>query len=364
MSAAPRLLPRSRRGAAIVYVIGLVSLMIAFCSLAVDVGRVQLAKTQLQDTCDATARAAALGLATNTGQATTYAQQTAAANTVDGTPVSLNPSTDLAFGTWMSGTHTFTVLTGWSQSSANAVRISLYRTAARGNPIPLMFASVFGTSGCDVHAQAIAMLTNAVNVQQSDPATGNPFLAGMPRGSVASLNNPHNSPDYAGSSWSPKQSPVLVNLTLTAGQPIQFATISGSSGNDPNGSGYQPDGNTSTIVHNYDNNENGIADMSAPINSVVGVFLDDNQPNLSAAPSTNLDFSTASSRDFTVLQPQLKQIFFIGDGKTSGGVTQQFIVPQGATRLYIANWDAYEWNNNSGYRTIQITNPQQIALVK
>jgi len=30
----------------------------------------------------------------------------------------------------------------------------------------------------------------------------------------------------------------------------------------------------------------------------------------------------------------LKQVFFIGDGLTSGGVQQQFIVPTGATRYF------------------------------
>jgi hypothetical protein len=95
----------------------------------------------------------------------------------------------------------------------------------------------------------------------------------------------------------------------------------------------------------------------------VGLFLDDSQPNTTSAP-TNLDFSTPASREFTELQPKLKQIFFIGDGKNSNGARQEFIAPKGATRLFLATWDFYEWNNNAGSRNIRITRPMQIITVK
>ena len=57
-------------------------------------------------------------------------------------------------------------------------------------------------------------------------------------------------------------------------------------------------------------------------------------------------------------------IFFIGDGKNSSGARQQFIAPKGATRLYLATWDFFEWNNNAGYRNIRVKRPSQIILVK
>jgi hypothetical protein len=37
----------------------------------------------------------------------------------------------------------------------------------------------------------------------------------------------------------------------------------------------------------------------------------------------------------------------IGTGSTSGGVTQQFLVPPGATRMYVGIWDGYQYYNNS-----------------
>jgi hypothetical protein len=59
--------------------------------------------------------------------------------------------------------------------------------------------------------------------------------------------------------------------------------------------------------------------------------------------------STAASRDFTSFSPQLKQPFFIGDGRRSDGTVQTFTVPSGATRLYLGVHDNVNWNNNSGY---------------
>jgi len=185
----------------------------------------------------------------------------------------------------------------------------------------------------------------------------------MPKGSIASSNNPHNSPDYAGNKADPKQSPIAVDMPFVEGDALTFDSINGVVRHDPNLADYSPDGQLSDIGHNTNGSENGIADVNAPINALVGLFLDDKQPNSSGAPG-KLDFSTSGSREFTTLKPELKQIFFIGDGKNSDGVRQQFIVPEGATRLYLATWDFYEWNNNSGQRNIQVKRPQHIITVK
>jgi hypothetical protein len=50
------------------------------------------------------------------------------------------------------------------------------------------------------------------------------------------------------------------------------------------------------------------------------------------------------------VSPGVQQVFFIGDGLTGtgSGTTQQFVVPPGATRLFLGTMDAYEWNNNAG----------------
>ena len=97
--------------------------------------------------------------------------------------------------------------------------------------------------------------------------------------------------------------------------------------------------------------QNGIGNVNAPINSLIGVFLTSSQPDPSAVPS---EFNFASSGlNFLSLAPGLQQPFFIGDGLTGpGGVVQSFIVPDGATRLFLGTMDEFEWRNNSGSFTV------------
>jgi hypothetical protein len=289
-------------------------------------------------------------------------------------------------GIWNESAHTFR--TGLSRGETpNAVRVQLSRPATGVDSVPLMWASLIGAKGCQVRAEAIAEFVPGVYVNQQVEGTANPFLAGMPAGSTASNVNPHNSKDRAGDETSSdltkrKQSPQPVAINVKPGDVITFdEPAAGTVRHDPGLAYYDPDGQTgmngssSDIGHNnlttndsgsytanyY--NDNGIADMKAPINALVGVFLGDGQPNTSAAPA-NLDFSSPGSRDFLTLAPQVKQTFFIGDGTNSGGMKQGFVVPAGATRLYLATWDFYEWNNNAGNRVIKITRPSSVRLVK
>jgi hypothetical protein len=78
------------------------------------------------------------------------------------------------------------------------------------------------------------------------------------------------------------------------------------------------------------------------------VFLDNNLPTASAAPAT-LDYS-AIGTSFSSFSPLLKQVFFIGDGLTGTGTgtVQSFVVPDGATRLFLGDVDGYGWYNNGG----------------
>jgi hypothetical protein len=69
--------------------------------------------------------------------------------------------------------------------------------------------------------------------------------------------------------------------------------------------------------------------------SLYGVFLSAAEPSDPAPPRLHFPDS-----EFTELAPQIAQMFFVGNGLTSGGVTQRFIVPAGATRLYLGLTDA------------------------
>lgn len=176
-----------------------------------------------------------------------------------------------------------------------------------------------------------ASAANAVVV----PGTADPWLAGMPAGSSASNG------DVA-----PAESPVLVpGLTLSVGQVLTFS-VTGSVSHTPAPSGLTPDGGGFTS--HLAGAQNGIATLTAPFDSLIGVFLDAAQPDASPAPS-GLNFSTLGT-SFASLSPLLKQPFFIGDGLTGTGTgaVQDFIVPSGATRLFLGTMDEFGWFDNSG----------------
>ena len=120
----------------------------------------------------------------------------------------------------------------------------------------------------------------------------------------------------------------------------------------------------------------GISGFIGPPGPLVGVFLSDAVPN-GGAPS-GLDFSPAGlGIEFPSLSPQLGQVFYIGDGKTSGGDFQTFIAPAGATRLFFGITDgfafvgepgAYDDNDGSyririGVNQVPIPEPETYALM-
>jgi hypothetical protein len=60
----------------------------------------------------------------------------------------------------------------------------------------------------------------------------------------------------------------------------------------------------------------------------------------------------------------LNQVFFIGDGLTGNGTgtVQQFVIPAGATRLYLGSADGAGANyNNSGSFSVSVTGPTGTA---
>lgn len=187
----------------------------------------------------------------------------------------------------------------------------------------------------------------AQTVSVSVPGTSNPYLAGMPDGSLAA-------PDRA-----PYQSPVEVTgLDLSAGGVVSFNDASGGVSNTPFCTGTNCssiDGNVYQGRLFYDHDagaQNGMSDIKAPINSLVGVFLTGSAPDL-RPPPPKLDFQ-AIGLDFTSLAPQVQQVFFIGDGRTSDGVMQEFFIPASASRLFLGTMDGVEWLNNSGGITLNV----------
>ncbi len=147
---------RHRRGGALIYSAIAITALSAVASLSVDLGRVQVAKGELQSTADAAARAAAAALGSGSSAAVVAAQSVAAQQKVDGGSFSL-ASGDVEFGTWNASTRTFTVLSSQQSSSANAIRVTARRTATQNGGIPLMLGSIFGVRTCNASASSVAV---------------------------------------------------------------------------------------------------------------------------------------------------------------------------------------------------------------
>jgi hypothetical protein len=91
----------------------------------------------------------------------------------------------------------------------------------------------------------------------------------------------------------------------------------------------------------------GISSYVGPEGPLVGVFLSDDVP-ASGAPA-GLDFSSGGmGTDFLSITPLLGQVFYIGDGRTSGGDFQSFVAPTGATRLFLGIPDGFGFDGPPG----------------
>lgn len=130
--------------------------LVGFASFAVDMGRLQLVKSELQAATDAAAHYAATGLPTGPGTVKSRAAYAAAANTVDGTALVVDQTNDIEFGNWDPTTKTFTVVTGSAQNTARAVRITGRRIASRGTGVPSFFASLFGQTQWNLQVTSVA----------------------------------------------------------------------------------------------------------------------------------------------------------------------------------------------------------------
>ncbi len=337
-----------------VYSIVLLVVLILTATLAIDWGRAQLVKTELQSASDAAARYGVSGLKVSVATAQSRAVWAAGLNSADGSSVVLNTTADIEFGTWDPDNRTFDVLTGSNRLSATAMRVTARRIKARNNAVPLTFAQALGIGATEVTTSAIASRGNIVTANIT--AKGSPWLAGMPSGSTV----PPTGGNTQGCT-APTNSPTQIStLPLSDGMSLYFRQTTGQTSYENSGN-YGPDGQSDWIVRQAP--VNGINATKAPIMSLVGIFLDDRKPS-TYSQAAEMDFSTGNSRNFDSLSPQLKQVFFIGDGMKSDGTLQKFVVPDGATRFYMGLMDenGWWWDNVGQIQTTMLDD--NISLVK
>lgn len=221
----------NRLGAILVLTAVLMVVMLGFVAMTIDVGFIQLTKTQLQAAADASALAGAIELSGTEQPAIVRANATAAIldtasqhRSGDQTVVTVNPATDINFGrmSWNPATQNYKIEWGEGFVPYNVVKVRTMRTNSAGgdNRLPLFFAPAFGSTKADVGAEAIAtfqprdiMVVLDFSGSMNDDST---FSAISKLGRSAVESNLQLM-------WTELGSPVYGNLTVTP----TYATLKG-----------------------------------------------------------------------------------------------------------------------------------------
>ena len=158
---------KRRDGAVLATVLVSLLVLLGCAALSIDVGIAVLAKQQLQTAADAAALAGITSLQTSLDD--TVASQatvdTAKANTVLGTALTLDPSVDVQVGAWIDSTQTIKPFdhTGGVTAVPDgvvAVKVTARRTTGSPDgPIAMHFAQVLGKPTVNVTATAVSSLT-------------------------------------------------------------------------------------------------------------------------------------------------------------------------------------------------------------
>jgi len=140
-----------QRGAVLIHVAVAMLGLLAFSALVIDYGIFWSARRQAQNSADAGALAGAMGLAyddpddfSDTGPAKLAARAAALANLVFGAPPDVNITTDITFPVCP------------DDGSDTCIKVDVYRTVLRGNPLPTFFARLVGIANQDMKATATA----------------------------------------------------------------------------------------------------------------------------------------------------------------------------------------------------------------
>jgi hypothetical protein len=143
---------RSRKGATLVLVAILMTVLVGFTGIAIDASRLYVMRAQLQTVADATAIAAVVEVNNKRPtNATTVALQYVPKNLVQRTSATVNAA-DVEPGSWNFATNTFTPLASWTDPAVAAVRVTARYPGA------YTFARVFGGTGQTVSARAVGAI--------------------------------------------------------------------------------------------------------------------------------------------------------------------------------------------------------------
>ncbi len=178
------------------------------------------------------------------------------------------------------------------------------------------------------------------------PGSANPYFSGSPITAKLVYNFSKGNNTDTGANSAPVQIVPTNPACLNGGSKLTFSTSGSLSHGGGTALSHSPEGNGRISGHAL-GAALGKSDLLAPLISIVGVFVGEGDP-ASSMPPPRLDFTSSEQRNYIILEPRLNQLFFVGDGKTDGGVIQKIVVPDGTQRLYLATWDIGQWNNNTG----------------
>lgn len=212
-------------------------------------------------------------------------------------------------------------------------------TSARGlPPFPWRILAALSATVLLILSTSAAAQTS---VTLTVPGFSDPFLAGQSAGATSHGDS------------APAESPPEANIAFCAGSILNFINAMGLCNFVPGTGIYSPEGGTTFIAATPA--DLGISGITAPVCGLLGVFLSDGT-NSGNAPPSGLTFGTSALRDFQTLSPQLYQLFYIGDGlKNDLTTVQSFLVPSGATRLFLGILDGFGWYNNVGSFNVTVS---------
>lgn len=147
---------RNKRGASLLWVAVTASVLAATGAFAVDLGRLWLARNELQNVADAAALAGASALGGTHNEVRARARDVACENTAGGEMIQLN-ATEIEPGNWDADAKTFTPLDILSGSGGNAVRVTASRSCESNSPVGLCFGQLLGEDEVELSACAIAV---------------------------------------------------------------------------------------------------------------------------------------------------------------------------------------------------------------
>lgn len=198
-------------------------------------------------------------------------------------------------------------------------------------------------SGVDVSSSSGVSLPSSIpncSAPLSVYGAANPWFAGLAAGAKYKYAKGKCTDTEA------KNKPVQVvfsDPTCLNSSGYLYFTVSGAISHDAGKDTTGANGGT-PIAHDP-GNLFGKSGLTAPLNSLLGVFLDDSDPTSLTTYPTALQYNNADN-----LTPQLRQVFYIGNGK-SGSDFKKFKIPVGAKRFYFGIMDGWEWCDNVGQLT-------------